>query len=112
MTIEEFQKAFPGVPFALHYVKRGEANKRKFGWHASFTNEYWTSDTDRPIYNHNPPHDEMYTMYEAWGKTPYDALDALTDMVLNGAANRVEARRKSLIEAEDALKTLRIALND
>jgi len=100
MTIEQFQAIFPRVPFSLHYVERGEQTKRRFGWHASFTSSYWTSDTDRPIYSHDPPRNDLHQLLEAWGETPNEALLLLARMVVNSAKRRAEVLKRDHAEAE------------
>lgn len=110
MTIEEFLKVFPDTPFALHYVERGTHKERSFGWHASFTTSYWTSDTDRPIYNHNPPTNMLGEYLEGWGDTSEGALEDLVTKVFNAAWNIRDARAKDLLQAEAALSDLKVAL--
>jgi hypothetical protein len=102
MKLDEFMVIFPSCPFALHYVERGEHKSRSFGWHASFTTSYWTSDTDRPIYVQHPPRFHDGKFIEGWGATPEEALEQLARGVLNNAQSAERHARKRLAECESA----------
>lgn len=105
MKIEDFVAAFPGHPFALRWVERGPHGERKFGWHAMFTSDYFTSDTDRLIDNHQPPHH-----WEAFADTPEAALGQLAKLTLDSAKSNLLRASQRHDEARQHLDGLLAAV--
>lgn len=108
LTIAQFLAVFPATPFSLHYVARGPAGERSFGWHASFTSSYWTSDSGR-IYHHKPPRAGR-DFVDGWGSTPEEALGALAAGVLDSlrrsAKAEADVQRARERDADDLEKRL------
>jgi hypothetical protein len=103
MNIKSFLKLFPATPFYLHRVERGAHRERKFIWHARFTSDYFTSDTDRLVDNHKPPHG--YT--DAFGDTVEECLEDLAQQVLKNMESSTAHYQKGQREAEGKLSEFR-----
>ena len=98
MTLQEFAALFPGEAFNVHRVERGPGNRRRWIWFARFTSDYFTSDTDRLVYDHR------YHQAPGWpgaeGETPEAALDALAELVLEQKGERAKNAAKHQHEYE------------
>jgi hypothetical protein len=101
MSPERFEEAFPG-PFCIRRLERGAHHERKWGWCASFSEAYFTSDSDRLVGDGSP---ETYPF--GWGDTIEDALGALAAHRLREAEQTVSERTKSQHKAECSLADLR-----
>lgn len=108
MTPEEFAKLFPERSFAIRYVDRGPHKARKYVWHVMFTGDYWTSDTDRPIYTDHNRRDDITA--DGIGDTLEEALDAAVAKVLGHAQAHVDHYREGLREQEQKLRELKTRL--
>jgi hypothetical protein len=105
MTPQEFAALFPGRPFAIRYVERGEHGGRKFVWHVMFTSDYFTSDSDRAVYDHGPPR-----MPDGFGATLDEAFDAVVTGVVRDAERRVSRDLEELRKSETELREVKTRL--
>lgn len=105
MTPEEFAKLFPGRPFAIRYVERGEHKKRGFFWHVVFTNDYWTSDSWRPIYDHCLPSEP-----DGQGDTLEEALADIVRKTVAAADASRDYCREELDKADRKARELKARL--
>ena len=107
VTIAKFIEMFPGMPFCLRYVERGEHKQRAFGWHARFTSDYFTSDSDRLVDDHHQP-----SFTTGWGSTPEEALGEIIVGMLNSASSKVKHDEERLREDRAELERLVAKWND
>jgi hypothetical protein len=97
MKIEDFAKLYPESPFALRYVERGAQGARKFVWHIMRTSDYFTSDTDRQVYDHRAPAEP-----DGFGDTPEGAIDDLLSNIKKQLAAREREAAEQLLAASRA----------
>jgi hypothetical protein len=102
VTSAEFVKLFPGRAFAARYVERGDKGARAFVWHVMFTNDYWTSDSDRDVYNHCPPREP-----DGFGPTLEAAFDDVARNWVGAADRQVAMYRVRLTESEQEARELK-----
>jgi hypothetical protein len=102
MTPKEFTELFPGKPFAARYVERGEHQRRAFIWHVMFTNDYWTSDTDRDVYTHCVPAEPA-----GFGDTLEAALEDIARNMVAAADGQCAYHRDRLAEREQEARELK-----
>ncbi|HEY6921947.1 MAG TPA: hypothetical protein VI653_00650 [Steroidobacteraceae bacterium] len=98
MTLQEFAQLFPESPFALRYVEQGARGERKFVWHIQYTNDYWTSDTCRAVYDHSCP-----PVPDGFGDSPEAAIEDLLKNTLVQRQRALASRQKELGEAHSQL---------
>ncbi len=101
MTPAEFAAMFPGEPFAIRHVERGRTGARSFFWHVQFTNDYWTSDSGRAVYEHVTPGKP-----DGKGATIEAALDDCARNQLKSARSVSDYRREELAKAEKLVREL------
>lgn len=108
MTLQEFASLFPKRAFALRYVERGEKGARKFVWHLQYTNDYFTSDTDRDVYNHGVPN-----YPDGFGDSPEEAIDDLlakskerNQMLVLDLTEQLESAKENARKLEESLSAL------
>lgn len=85
MTIEQFISLFPSQPFVLRRVERGHGSDRGFVWHAEFTRDYFTSDTDRLAQA-----SVGEVLSSVFGATVEEALGRLADVIECRLGNAVD----------------------
>ena len=105
MTPKEFAELFPGKPFAIRWVERGDRGDRKFNWHVMFTNDYWTSDTWCAVYDHCSP-----SLPDGHGDTIEEAIDALVAGLVERAEARRQYAKEELLEVEQEERELKARL--
>ncbi len=99
MTPKEFADLFPGRPFAIRWVERGDHGARAFFWHVVFTSDYWTSDSWREVYDHHRP-----DCPDGKGETLEAAFADLIKKTHERALKTVEYQKKKLLESEQELR--------
>jgi hypothetical protein len=107
MSPERFAEVF-GRAFVIRRVERGPHGERVFGWAATFSSAYFTSDTDR-IVGRDHGHDEDYPL--GWGDSIEAALDALAKHELDTALARARSLAETQHEAEVRVAELRAKLS-
>ncbi len=110
MTPQEFAALFPERSFAIRYVDKGPHKERKYVWHVMFTGDYWTSDSNQPIYTDysREPFNEQYA--DGLGETLEEALQNAVDKVLRSAQQVRQGRQEKLLKAEQELRDLEAKL--
>jgi hypothetical protein len=107
MTPERFAEVF-GSAFCIRYVERGSPGQRKFGWIATFSDAYFTSDSDRIVGLDRTSEEREY----GWGETIGEALEGLARHMLDKAVFHVRSLADSQQKAERDLADLRAKLTD
>jgi hypothetical protein len=108
MSPERFAEVF-GRPFVIRRVTRGPHDKRVFGWAATFSAAYFTSDSDRLVgRDHGTSEDYPF----GWGDSIEAALDALAQHELDSAVAHARTSAVKQHEAEALAAELRTKLSE
>ena len=106
LTPERFAEVFPGA-FVIRRIERGAHHERRWGWVATFSNNYFTSDSDRIV---GIDHGTVESYPFGWAATIEEALGALAEHQLHEAEAAARSLVKSQRGAEETLADLRAKL--